>query len=406
VDRPRALVIGGSLSGLFAANLLRTIGWDVAVFERARDDLMGRGAGLGAQAELFAVLRRLGIRIDASIWVEIRSHMCLDRSGAVVCEVPVREVSTAWDRLYRALKGALPPEHYHAGMALVRFEQGAHRVEAVFTDGSRVQADLLIGADGIRSTVRRQTMPEVAPRYAGYVAWRGIVEENQVPKPRQEMAFHHMVFCLPSGELAFSVPMAPDDTGRVRRCMFVWFRPTLRQWCTDAYGHCHGDSIPPPLIRSELVDDLRLTARALLPPQIADLVACARKPILSPIFDLESPRLAFGRVALLGDAAFVARPHVGTGVTKAALDAATLIDALAAANGDVRTALTAFECGRLSFGRQLVARGRYLGSHLEPQASPSLGANGPGGGPPIEKLMREYGPGSVVDWPSIRAGRP
>jgi 2-polyprenyl-6-methoxyphenol hydroxylase-like FAD-dependent oxidoreductase len=123
VDRPRALVIGGSLSGLFAANLLRTIGWDVAVFERARGDLTGRGAGLGAQAELFAVMRRIGIRIDESIWVEIRSHMCLDRSGKVVCEVPVREVSTAWDRLYRALKGRFPPEHYHADMALERFEQ-------------------------------------------------------------------------------------------------------------------------------------------------------------------------------------------------------------------------------------------------------------------------------------------
>jgi 2-polyprenyl-6-methoxyphenol hydroxylase-like FAD-dependent oxidoreductase len=179
----------------------------------------------------------------------------------------------------------------------------------------------------------------------------------------------------------------------------------LRQWCTDASGRCHGVSIPPPLIRPELIDDLRLTAHALLAPQIADLVACAREPILSAVFDLESPRLTFGRVVLLGDAAFVARPHVGTGVTKAALDAQALADALVAAGGDLRTALAAYECGRKRFGKRLVARGRYLGSHLESRASPRPGEDGPNDRPPIETLLREYGAGSVIDWPSIRAER-
>src|SRR5690349_14515345 len=99
VKRPRALVIGGSLSGLFTANLLRTIGWDVEVFERARGDLTGRGAVLGAQAELFAVMRRIGIRIDRSMWTAVRAHICLDHSGKMICQVPVQEATTAWDRV-------------------------------------------------------------------------------------------------------------------------------------------------------------------------------------------------------------------------------------------------------------------------------------------------------------------
>src|SRR5438309_818501 len=113
MSRPRAVVVGGSLSGLFTANLFRTIGWDVAVFERAQGHLIGRGAGLGARDELFTVMRRIGIPIDESIWAEVRSHTCLDQNGKVVCAVPVREVSTAWDRVYRALKDAFPPEYYH-----------------------------------------------------------------------------------------------------------------------------------------------------------------------------------------------------------------------------------------------------------------------------------------------------
>ena len=119
MSTPRAIVIGGSLSGLFAANLLRNIGWDVEVFERTRGDLTGRGAVLGAQADLFAVMRRIGIPIDKSIWTQVHSHICLDQGGKVTCEVPVREATTAWDRVYRALKQAFPTERYHGGMTLL-----------------------------------------------------------------------------------------------------------------------------------------------------------------------------------------------------------------------------------------------------------------------------------------------
>jgi 2-polyprenyl-6-methoxyphenol hydroxylase-like FAD-dependent oxidoreductase len=409
MNRPRALVIGGSLSGLFAANLLRLIGWHVEVFERASGSLSGRGAGLGAQSELFSVMRRIGIPIDDSIWAEVRSHICLDRNGEMVCQVPVRKASTAWDRVYHALRQIFPTEFYRGGMTLSRCEQDEHGVTAVFADGSRATADLLVGADGMRSTVRRQLLPEAVPRYAGYVAWRGVLEESQIPANWRDTALDHMVFCLPDGELAFTVPMAaPDDVRSVRRCMLVWFRPaeyrsTLRDWCTDATGHCHGDSIPPPLIRPALITEFNLAAHALLAPQIAGLVQCIDEPILSAVFDLESPRMTFGRVALVGDAAFVARPHVGTGVTKAALDAQALADALAGSSDNLIGVLADYEHARKQPGRQLVARSRHLGAHLEPPRSGCDEGRRPR--PPIETLLREYGTGSITEWPSVRTGR-
>jgi 2-polyprenyl-6-methoxyphenol hydroxylase-like FAD-dependent oxidoreductase len=374
MSRPHALVIGGSLSGLLTANLLRTIGWHVDIFERARGDLAGRGAGLGAQADLFTVMRRIGIRIDRSIWTEVRSHVCLARNGEPICQIPVQEVTTAWDRVYRALRETFSTGAYHGGIAFVRCEQEKRRVIALFENGMHAEADLLIGADGIRSTVRRQYVPEIAPRYVGYVAWRGIVEESQIPPRWRTSTLRDMVFCLPDGELAFSIPIADRDASGGRRCMFVWFRPadhdsTLREWCTDATGHCHGDSIPPPLIRKEVVTELEQAARALLAPQLAELVASARQPILSAVFDLETTRMTFGRVALVGDAAFVARPHVGTSVTKAAQDTSKLADELAGAKGDISGALAAYECQRAQAGRELVARGRRLGNHLEPAQS-------------------------------------
>src|SRR5262249_27695359 len=85
---------------------------------------------------------------------------------------------------------------------------------------------------------------------------------------------------------------------------------------TDAAGRQHGVSIPPPLIRAELIAALKRRAENVLAPPLAHLVAQTAQPLLQPIFDLQSPKIVFGRVALLGDAAFVARPPAATRVMK------------------------------------------------------------------------------------------
>jgi len=398
----RALIIGGSLGGLFAATLLSTPGWDVLVCERARGDLSGRGVGLGTRDELFAILRRAGAAIENSIEAAVRSRIFLDRNGEVGCELPIATVTTAWDRVYRALKSALPAEFYRSGKSLESFDQAAGKVVAFFADGSSEEADLLVGADGMNSTVRRQFLPDVEPQYAGYVAWRGAVTEMEVPSAYREGIFHHMNFCFPDGELAVTVPMPPSEDGghSPMRSQFSWFRPVDRATelpllCTDANGHCHGESIPPPAIRQELLAELRADAEIKLAPQVATMVARTPQIVLQPIYDLESPRLVFGNVVLLGDAAFVARPHVGTGVTKAALDAQCLAEVLHK-GGNVSEALHRYDVERRRFGSWLVARGRYLGAYLSAQHKPREQRRGRELDRNPEVFMREFGGAGVL----------
>src|SRR5262249_49721025 len=174
--------------------------------------------------------------------------------------------------------------------------------------------------------------------------------------------------------LAYPVPGRNNETQAGRRAYnIVWYRPTdpdraLPNLCTDAAGRCHGTAIPPPLIRSDVTAAIKAAARALVAPQAAEIFARTPQPFFQPIFDLESPRTVFGRVALLGDAAFVARPHVGAGVTKAALDAAALADAVAW--DDVAAGLLRYQSQQQPFGSGLVALGREEGAYLSAQLKP------------------------------------
>ncbi len=109
---------------------------------------------------------------------------------------------------------------------------------------------------------------------------------------------------------------------------------------------------------------MRAAAERILAPQLRAIVRLIEEPILQPIYDLASPRLACGRVALIGDAAFVARPHVAAGVSKAADDAAALAEALAA-DDDIETALGRFEAARLPENQKIIERARHLGAYLQ-----------------------------------------
>jgi 2-polyprenyl-6-methoxyphenol hydroxylase-like FAD-dependent oxidoreductase len=359
------------MSGLLSGLLLLRAGWDVDIYERVETELSGRGAGIVAQRELIERLRQLGLAAD-SLGVAITTRKILDAQGRFTEEIECRQVLTAWERVYRLLRDAFPAAHYHRGRGLATFRQDAAKVVAQFSDGDTVEADLLVGADGIRSTVRQQALPEAVPRYAGYSAWRALIAESAFPPDVHRDLFEYMTFALPPGEQFLGYPVAgPNNDLRPghRRYNIVWYRPadehTKLPWLlTDDSEVTHTISIPPPLIRREVIAEMRADAERLLGPQFRRVARLIEEPILQPIYDLESPSMAFGRVAIIGDAAFVARPHVAAGVSKAADDAAALADALQA-ESDVPHALKRFEAARLPENHRIIERARHLGAYLQ-----------------------------------------
>jgi len=367
----RAIVIGGSLAGLFAGLLLRRQ-FAVDIYERADAALAGRGAGIVTHELLGEALDAAGIAWRRGLGIEVETRRLFERDGRLGLEYPYRQTLTAWDRLYDMLRRAFPSAHYHCGKELVAVAERPGGVAAQFADGSVAEGDLLVGADGLRSTVRGQFLPGVTPIYVGYAAWRALVPERAIASDLHAQVFDHLAFCLPPGEQMLGYPVAGANNdlrpGR-RRYNLVWYRPAdeieLRRLLTDEAGTLHALSIPPPLISRAVVADMRQAAEAVLAPQFRDLIRLVDRPILQAIYDIESPRMAFGRVALIGDAAFVARPHVGAGVVKAARDALALTRALEAAS-DIAAALKRMEAAQRPFGRRIIARARELGACLQP----------------------------------------
>jgi len=398
----RALVIGGSIGGLCAGHLLHRAGWNATVYERSRSDLADRGAGLGVSKELFDIMARIGIEPDPSLSVGAKTSIWLGQKDELVQELPRASRGSTWPVIYQPLRRALPDALYRPGMILTRIEQDGPKARAIFADGTAEEADLIVAADGVMSTVRRQFLPEVAPKQAGYVAWRGIIDEAEIPASGRDLLFDRIAFSFPEGEMILSVHVpGPGNDVRPghRRYYFIWYRPATpeqqREMFTDVAGQNHGLSIPPAMIRGEFLDQLQAAARAKLPPLMAEIVSRVKQPLLQAITDMESPRLVFGRVALMGDAAFVARPHVAAGTSKAALDAACLVDALDAAGDDIDAALVRYNEQRCAFGRAIVAHSRYLGAYIEAQIKP-LPERGAAATRDPARIITDYGAPHLV----------
>lgn len=375
----RVLVVGGSLGGLMAANVLLRAGFEVTVLEKATASLDGRGAGIVTHRPLIDALARCGVPSDASLGVAVEQRVVLDAAGQTITHTRMPQVLTSWSRLYALLLQALPADRYVRGASLTSLTQSADGVQVFCEDGRRFEADVLVASDGIRSSVRAALAPEVKAEYAGYVAWRGVCDEAVLSKFTLDTVFETFGFGLPAGEQIIGYPVAGQGNSVAkgqRRYNFVWYRPAsdngaLQDLMTDADGQHHPLGLPPNKVSWRHVAQARAAAREKLAPQFAEILEKTAQPFLQPIYDAYSTRIAFDRVALMGDAAFVARPHVGMGVTKAAQDAVALCDAMLA-HGATAQALQAYESQRLPAGQAAVERGRRLGAYMQATAGGQL----------------------------------
>ena len=369
----RVIVVGGSIAGLTTALLLRDLGFEVDVFERSPVALEGRGAGIVLHpATVRYLVERVGTAVD-EISSSAHWFRYLDRTGAVASESPCDYRFTSYNSLYRRLLAQLPDEHYHLGEECVRVEPVTGGAVAAFASGREERAALLVCADGINSAARQWLLPGVEPQYAEYVAWRGTLHEARLSPVAFAALSEAIVYhVLPEGGHMLSYPI-PNSDGSVvpgeRLANWLWYRNVLpgelTELLTGKGGVRFAVSLPQGQVPDERLTALREDAVAALPPAFVEAIAQTAEPFAQAIFDLEVERMVFGRVCILGDAAFVARPHIAAGTAKATDDAWQLAQALADSNGDVGTALSHWETRQLAVGRNAIERARHAGDLLQ-----------------------------------------
>lgn len=372
----RTVIIGGSLGGLAVAHEFAAIGADVAVYERSSGRTEARGAGIVMQPDVAALLSRLG-RTVASVSVPLSERQQLHRHSA-----PNRHAApqwmTAWDTLYEALRQPLTDVCVRLDSRLEQVRSDGAEVTAVFGDDYATSGDFLVGSDGIGSVTRSLMTRRYEGTYAGYVAFRGLEPEADLPESLVDLlAGRFTSFAVPGLQmLAYLVPGAGGETepGR-RRVNWVWYVNTpaaaVAGLLVGRTGHKYDHFLPPGELRAEPEKALLALAENILPEPFADLVRLSTV-FMQPVSDLPPTRMLADRAALIGDAAGTVRPHTASGTSKAFGDAAGLARAFRGWNRSTalpRRALHAWEVARLTYLTDVAAAGVRLAERS------SLGVN-------------------------------
>ncbi|MGZ3457145.1 MAG: FAD-dependent monooxygenase [Archangium sp.] len=345
----RVLIIGGGIGGLTAAIALRRAGIQATVFERAAElRELQLGAGLNIWTNAIRALRRLGLDepvVAEGSPLEWSEHR--DLRGNVYARWPIGElgrkygaptVSIGRDSLHGVLASALGPDTVRFGATVEGFEQDARGVRLRLAGGREAHGEVLIGADGLRSVIRAQLLGRTAPRYAGYVTWRGVIEAD---------------FSPPGVDGGFNMVWGAGER-------FGYYRIDARRLYWFGIANAPPGQRDPPGGKRDAV----LARFGAWPEPIPTFIATTPEQAIHRTDIYERPparRWGAGRVTLLGDAAHPMSFNVGQGACTAIEDALVLAKCLTHQD-DPTAALREYEAARIARTTPLVKRAHRLGS--------------------------------------------
>jgi 2-polyprenyl-6-methoxyphenol hydroxylase-like FAD-dependent oxidoreductase len=347
--KPLVLIIGGGIGGLTAAHALRQRDIDVLVCEQA-NAINDIGAGIQLSPNAIKAYRALGLEAEIdkigfeTEYQTIRSW----RSGRIISRQPRKGVMRArygapYYTLHRAdllevLGRSLPQTGLRLGARCIGVETNDHGTVARFSDGAEVEADIVVGADGIHSVTRAGLFGDASPRFTGCLCWRGLVAADAVPKTISTSdgtawwgPHGHIVHYPVRGGALLNFVAHYDSA--------AWTEESWTRECD----------------RSELMQTYARWNEALL-----QLIACSERYYKWALYDREPlERWSKGRVTLLGDSAHAMLPYLAQGACMAIEDGYVLAAAIARSPEDLTAALAQYEAQRIPRSRRTVLGSRF-----------------------------------------------
>ena len=334
----KIVVIGGSIAGCASAILLRRLGAQVTILERSS----GR-SGLGSGISLPETIVKECIEhdlFDANIpqlnlngRSFIRKNEQDNRDQEIFWTQALRVIAFNWADVYQNLRNRIDPQCYHTQTTVTGIESADNHYHIQTASGKVYPADLIIAADGVDSNTRAGLLPNVHPIYAGYIAWRGLLDE---PSLVNHAIFedHTPYYVFPNGHLLLYRVPGPDYQ-RTGQIILSWTFYENRQGLPlnelliDNEGKQHTRSLPAGSLSAQHIQYLHDVAKQVLPPSVLQYIIQTPQPFINAIFDCYTPSYDHTHLIFVGDAATTLRPHSGSGVFRAlanGLELAKLIE--------------------------------------------------------------------------------
>ena len=368
----KAAIIGGSMAGLFAANFLQKINWSYTVHEMVPEPLSGRGAGIATYKEL-AELVKITTGFEDKLGTNCNERVVLDNKNNIVSKIKYPQIFTSWQYLYDILLSNINKKDYFLGDECIDIAKNNNETTIIFKNGKKIKADLVIIANGIRSNLKK-LVDKNKPKFAGYVGWRGLVDESSLSRETLDLMSEYFCFVLPQNQQFLTYPVSGSGKDGLkigkRRINWLWYKPITTRNYKDILkgksGKNHSHGIPPNEIKDVFINHLKEEARIKLPKSVQELINKTEQILIQPIYDLKSDFMVKDNLITIGDCAFTARPHAGMGVTKAALDCFDLIKKLSdTSKYNLDDNLKKWENKRVKEGLFLVNRSREMGSYIK-----------------------------------------
>lgn len=365
VHGSRVGIVGGSIAGCALAIALDRLGCDVTILERSSSGLQDRGSGIAIPPPLRDELIQAGyLPADYPTWRGSGRHWYIadgSHEGRLAWRQPGEVTTNNWGSLWRGLRSKLPSTvDYRDGSAVTALIANDKAV-AVTVDGSTIDFDVVFGADGYRSLVRGHVHPNSTPTYAGYVLWRGNFPAEELSDRQawdEVCATNEWITVAFEGGHGIMYPIPDFEAARTGRLRVNWaiYAPT------PSALTLHGpSSIAPGMVDDACYAQYQALLDETMPPKFRPLFQVPQDQLsIQPIYDEMVDRYTAGRLALIGDAATLTRPHTGSGATKAIQDA-LLIEELGATHHNWASLLDAYDTDRSAEGARLVDVGRRIG---------------------------------------------
>ncbi|ROS05430.1 2-polyprenyl-6-methoxyphenol hydroxylase-like FAD-dependent oxidoreductase [Sinobacterium caligoides] len=366
-------IIGGSIAGCAAAVALGRAGHDVQVFERSAGRLESRGVGITIPSTVIDSLKEKQLIDDdfPCFETEQLSYHVQDSASPeygrspYVMQPETRFKQFNWSDLWRALRSRVPENSYFDSQCCIEIRNNDDYSEVVFSDNSSQRFDLVIFADGYRSMARQLLFPSQPLNYAGYVAWRGVLEERYLTTSEPLEKGTALVWRREGQSIFYFVPSPKGGVGVGERWVnWVVYMPVDKeQWShylSDQSDHDQVASLPPGLMSNAAEEALKQRVTAELPDYYARIINSSEHTFMQPIYDVCLPDYRQQRVCLIGDAATLARPHAGSGVMKGVDNALSLAEMLAQTD-DIEAALDEWSSQQADTAQQSYLLSRKLG---------------------------------------------